>query len=164
MTKADILLIALTIVLFLIGTIGCIIPGIPGTPICWGGMLASYFVSRCSITTTTLIICAIVTVAVEILNNFVPGFFTSKAGGSKAGSVGATVGVFAGAFTGGFAGILAGPFLGALIGEFLHDSSNLKRAVKSAAFAFLGFITGTGMRLIVALAFIIVVVRAFFVR
>ena len=164
MTAVELLLVALTIILFLAGIAGCIVPGLLGTPLCWAGMLASYFVDRCSLSFFTLIACAVISLLVEIVNNFVPTFFTVKAGGSKAGSLGATVGTFAGIFLGGFFGILAGPFLGALIGELINDSSDFKKALKSAAFAFLGFITGTGLRLIVSCAFVIVLVRAYLIK
>ncbi|MCR5319354.1 MAG: DUF456 domain-containing protein [Treponema sp.] len=160
-TAVDILLIVLTFLLVFLGIVGCIIPGLAGTPLCWGGMLASYFVESCNLSLATLIVCAVITVLVEVVNNFVPSFFTVKAGGSKAGSLGAIVGTFAGLFFGGFIGILAGPFVGAFIGELIHDRSDVKRAIKSAAFAFLGFVTGTGLRLIVACAFVIVLIHAY---
>ncbi len=161
-TPLDILLIVLTVLLMGIGIIGCIIPGIAATPLCWGGMLASYFVDECKLSLTTLIVCGVITVTVEVLDTFVPAFFTGKAGGSKAGSIGAIVGTFVGLFLGGFIGIILGPFFGAFIGELIHDSSDFSRALNSAVFAFLGFITGTGLRLIVACAFVIVTVHAYF--
>ena len=165
MTPIEILLIVLTVLFMGLGIIGCIIPGLFGTPLCWCALLTSYFVSTCSLSLVTLIVCAVITVIVEVVNSLVPTIFTAKSGGSKAGSLGAIVGTFAGIFFGfGFIGILVGPFLGALVGELIHDNSNFNRALKSAAFAFLGFVTGTGLRLIVSCAFVIVLIHSYLAK
>ena len=152
------------IVLFLVGIIGCIIPGLPGSPLCWGGLLTGHFISKTSdeITWTVLIITAVVCVGVEIVNNLVPSYFTKKSGGSKAGSWGSTIGVFVGMFTGQILLIFAGPFLGALVGELIHDHSDVKKALRSALYSFLGFITGTGLRLVTAAVLVVIFARAFF--
>lgn len=162
MTVTNIALIAAAILLFIVGIIGCIIPGLPGTPLCWAGMLVSSFVSFSSLTWTHIIIFAVVCVAVEIVNNLVPSYFTKKSGGSKAGSWGSTIGVFAGMFTGQIVLIFLGPFIGAFIGEMLHDSTNIKKALNSACYSFLGFITGTGLRLVVAAVIVITAVKSLF--
>ena len=162
MTAVDIVLIVVASLLLLVGLIGCIIPGLPGTPLAWGGLLCAYFCRASHISLTTVIVCAVVCLAAEIINNFVPSVFTKKAGGSKLGSWGATIGVFAGLLTGNPIGILLGPFVGALIGELMHDNSNFKKALKAACFSFLGFITGTGLRLIVSAIFVVIFVKSFF--
>jgi len=162
MAGIDILLIVLASLCLLIGFIGCAIPGIPGTPLCWVGLLLGSFVSKSSLSWTLLIITAIVVVAVEIINDFVPSIFTNKVGGSKAGARGATIGVFVGLLTGQWWGILAGPFLGAFVGEIIHDNANIKKALKSAVVSFLGFLTGTGLKLICAAVFIVLFVKSFF--
>lgn len=163
MTAVDILFIALAALFLLVGIIGCIIPGLPGTPLCWAGLLVGFFAHQSSISWwPVLIITAIVTVIIEILNNFVPGVFTKKAGGSKVGAWGATIGVFVGIFTGSPLGILLGPFLGALIGELVRDNSHFGRALKAALYSFLGFLTGTGMRLVTSAIFAVIFIRSFF--
>lgn len=162
MTGLDIGMIALSSVLMLVGLIGCVIPGVPGTPLCWFGLLAASFAPKSTLGWVVLVVTAVVTVIVEIVNNFVPSFFTNKAGGSKAGAIGSTVGVFVGLFTGNPLGILLGPFLGALVGELIHDHSDMGRALSSAGWAFLGFITGSGLRLIVSAIFTVIMVKSFF--
>lgn len=164
MLVRDIAFIAIGAIMIIIGIIGCIIPGMPGTPLCWGALLLGYFVEKTTITIAALIIFGILTLSVEILNNFVPSFFTKKSGGTKAGSIGATVGVLLGVCTGNIVGILLGPFLGALIGELIHDHSKLKQALKSAWFSFLGFLTGSGLRLMVSLSIVIYYITSFFRR
>lgn len=162
MTVVNIALIASAVLLFIIGITGCIIPGLPGTPLCWAGMLVSSFVSFSDLSWTCMIICAAACAAVEIINNLVPSYFTKKSGGTKAGSWGATIGVFAGMFTGQLLLIFAGPFIGAFIGEMIHDSTDIKKALHSACYSFLGFMTGTGLRLAAAAVIIVIAVRKLF--
>ena len=158
----DIAFIVVGVIMIIVGIIGCIVPGMPGTPLCWGALMLGYFVRWTNVAIPALIIFGVLTVIVEVLNNFVPGFFTKKSGGSKAGSRGAMVGVMLGVFTGNIIGILLGPFLGALVGELIHDRKNFKIALKSAWFSFLGFLTGSGLRLMVSLAIVIYYISSFF--
>ena len=161
MTVFDIVLIIVTILCLIIGIIGCIVPGLPGTPLCWGGLLASSFVSTNSLTWVVLVITAVVAVATELITSFVPAYFTKQAKGSKAGQWGSTIGVFIGLLSGQWWGILLGPFLGAFVGELIHDNSDTKRAFKSAGISFLGFLTGIGLKLIVSAIFILICVHSY---
>ncbi|MBO4319156.1 MAG: DUF456 domain-containing protein [Treponema sp.] len=158
----DVAFIAIGVLLIVVGLIGCIIPGLPGTPLCWGALLLAHFTTISSITWLPIIILGILTIIVEIMDYFIPGMLTKASGGSKAGSIGSTAGVFIGLLLGQIWLIVAGPFLGALIGELIHDSSNMKRVFKSAVFSFLGFLTGSGIRIIVSAVIIIVWVKSFF--
>ncbi|MBP5441785.1 MAG: DUF456 domain-containing protein [Treponema sp.] len=162
MLVKDITLIAIGVLLIVVGLIGCIIPGVPGTPLCWGALLLAYFTTKSSITWVSILILGIITVIVEILDFFIPAMLTKASGGSKAGSIGSTIGVFAGLLMGSIVTILIGPFIGALIGELIHDSSDLKKVFKSAWFSFLGFLTGSGIRLVVSTVILIVWVKSFF--
>jgi uncharacterized protein YqgC (DUF456 family) len=47
-------------------------------------------------------------------------------------------------------GILFGPFLGALVGEYLHQQDS-KNSLKAACGAFLGFISGIVIKLIMSI-------------
>ncbi len=158
----DIVLIAAAALLFIVGIIGCVVPGLPGVPLCWGGLLAGHFI-HCKepVTFTVLIIAAVACVIVTIVDFIVPSYFTKKSGGSKAGSTGSMLGVIAGIVTGQILLIFIGPFVGALIGEIIHDSSNIKKAFRSACYSFLGFITGTGLKLVTAGCMIVVFIRSF---
>lgn len=162
MTALDIAMIVTGSLCLIIGLIGCIIPGLPGTPLCWGALLASFFAPLSSTGWPVLVITGVITVAVEIINDFVPSFFTKHAGGSKAGSIGSIVGVFAGVITGQIWAIFLGPFIGAFIGEIIHDHTDKDRALKSALWAFLGFITGSGLKLITGAVFLILFIKSFF--
>ena len=156
----DILLAAGAGLLLLIGFLGTFVPVIPGAPLAWAGLLLAFFSNLCNISLPVLIICAVAAVFVSVLDNIFPVLATKKSGGSKAGTIGATLGLIAGLFIGPI-GIIAGPFAGAFIGELIHDSRNTGRALKAAWGAFLGFLWGTGLKMITVAAFIAVFVMSF---
>lgn len=161
MTQTDIILLVVAGLLFFIGVVGCIIPGLPGTPLCWGALLCVSFTSVCTVPWTTLAILAAITVVVEIVNNIIPAMFARRAGGSKEASWGAIIGTFVGLLGLGV-GVFLGVFLGAFIGELIHDDKRVGHALSVALWSFLGFITGVGLRLMTAFAMLLVALGWFF--
>lgn len=157
----DIFLAILAGILLLVGTIGCVVPVLPGSPLAWCGLLAAYFCDLCVVSMPTLVITGIASVAVAVIDNIAPIYLTKKTGGTKAGSWGATIGLVVGLFIGPI-GIIIGPFLGALVGELIHDGNDTKRAFKSATGAFLGFLAGTGIKLVCCGFMIWIFIRSFF--
>ena len=146
--------------LLLLGFLGTFVPILPGAPLAWLGLLLCYFSSYNDISLVTLIITALAALAVSILDNLLPVFMTDKIGGSKAATIGCTLGLIAGFFLGP-AGIIAGPFLGALVGEMIHSGGNFSASLKAAWGAFLGFILGTGIKMIAVGFFIWIYIRSF---
>ena len=55
----------------IVGIVGCIVPILPGTPICFVGMLLCQWAGA-GFATDTLILWAVVAVAVTVLDNFLP--------------------------------------------------------------------------------------------
>ena len=146
--------------LLLLGFLGTFVPILPGAPLAWLGLLLCYFSSYNDISLVTLIITALAALAVSILDILLPVFMTDKIGGSKAATIGSTLGLIAGFFLGP-AGIIAGPFLGALVGEMIHSGGNFSASLKAAWGAFLGFILGTGIKMIAVGFFIWIYIRSF---
>lgn len=146
--------------LLLLGFLGTFVPILPGAPLAWLGLLLCYFSSYNEISLVTLIITALAALAVSILDNLLPVFMTDKIGGSKAATIGSTLGLIAGFFLGPV-GIIAGPFLGALVGEMIHSGGNFSASLKAAWGAFLGFILGTGIKMIAVGFFIWIYIRSF---
>ena len=147
-------------ILLLVGFLGTFVPVLPGAPLAWGGLLLAYFSPANTISVKTLIICGIAAVAVSVIDNIFPVLMTKKSGGSKAGTIGATLGLIAGFFIGP-AGIIAGPFVGALAGELIHDFADTGRAFKAAFGSFLGFLCGTGLKMVAVGMFIFIFVKSF---
>lgn len=143
----DVFLAILGAICLLIGTVGCVVPVLPGVILAWAGLLSAYFSHYCNIPTILLVATGITTAIISVLDNMIPIYLTKKTGGSKAGMWGSTIGLIVGIFVGPW-GIVLGPFAGALVGELIHDNRNMKRAIKSASGAFLGFLLGTGLKLV----------------
>lgn len=132
----------------IIGVAGCVVPILPGVPICWAGMLLCHLSSG-AFTTNELIVWAVVAAAVTLLDNFLPAVMTKRFGGSKAATRGSLIGIVVGFFLGPL-GLILGPFFGALLGELTHNGSDSARAFKVAFGSFAAFICGTGIKLIAA--------------
>ena len=148
-------------ILLVVGFIGTFVPVLPGAPLAWAGLLAAYFSSYCEISLAALIVTGVIAVAVSILDNLLPVIMTKKFGGSKTATTGATIGLIVGFFTGPV-GIILGPFLGALIGEMIHKNGKTEGVFKAAFGAFMGFLTGTGIKMICVLCFIWYFAASFF--
>jgi uncharacterized protein YqgC (DUF456 family) len=144
----DVVLIIIGIILLLIGFAGCIIPGIPGPPIAYIGLLIQVFKTENPFTTKFLIIWALIMIAVSLLDYVVPVIGTKKFGGSKRGVWGSVIGLFAGIFFFPPIGLIIGPFLGAFIAE-LTGGKETESALKAGFGSFIGFITGVALKLVV---------------
>ena len=148
-------------VLLVVGFIGTFVPVLPGAPLAWCGLLVAYFSSYCEISIIALVISGIFAVLVSVLDNFLPVIMTKKFGGSKAATTGSTIGLIVGFFIGPL-GMIFGPFLGALMGEWIHNGGKREGVFKAAFGAFIGFLTGTGLKMICVLCFIWYFVIQFF--
>lgn len=148
-------------ILLLVGFIGTFVPVLPGAPLAWCGLFAAYFSDYCDISIPALIITGLIAILVSVLDNFLPVLMTKKFGGSKAATTGSTIGLIIGFFVGPL-GVIFGPFLGALIGEMIHNEGKTEGTFKAAFGAFIGFLTGTGLKMICVLCFIWYFVIQFF--
>ena len=157
----SVLLAVVAGILILVGFIGTFVPVLPGAPLAWAGLLAAYFSEYCDISLTALIIAGVFAVIVSVLDNILPILMTKKFGGSKAATTGATVGLIAGFFIGPV-GIILGPFFGALIGEMIHKQGKTDGVFKAAFGAFMGFLTGTGIKMICVLFYDLYYIASFF--
>lgn len=148
------ILIVVAIVLALIGIVGAIVPGIAGPPFSFAGLLVVSFVDGINYSTKFLVIMGIIGAIIFVLDYVVPVWGTKTLGGTKAGIRGSTIGLILGLlitffFPIGFIAILLGPFLGAYIGE-KNNGTDDKLAWRSALGSFVGFLTGTFLKLVYA--------------
>ncbi|MCQ2172831.1 MAG: DUF456 domain-containing protein [Bacteroidales bacterium] len=140
----------LALVAAVFGIVGSIMPGLPGPPVSWVGMLLVFFAEKGTdnpMALTVLIVWLVITVVVSILDYVVPAWTTRAAGGHKAASTGALIGLLAGIFLTPI-GMIAGALLGAFIGELMVTDKGVFAAFKAGLGAFAGFIFGTGLKLI----------------
>lgn len=150
MDSVFITFLVIGVILAIVGVVGAVVPVVPGPPIAFCALLCPYFTTEGKVSTTTVVIMLIVTIAVTALDYLFPVWFTKAGGGSKMATWGATLGLIGGLL---FApvGPIIGPFLGALVGELLHDNSNFLKALKVAGWSFLSFLVTTGMKLVCTL-------------
>ncbi len=153
----DIFLLTLAGLLLIVGFLGSFLPILPGVPLSYIGILLMHFTGCVQFSTRFLVLWGAVVVAVQIIDYVVPIWGTKRFGGSKKGVWGSVVGSIVGMFFGPL-GIIFGPFLGALAGEFA-DGKETKDAMKAGVGSFVGFLLGTGIKLVVCSFLIVYYVR-----
>ena len=142
----DIALLIIAGLCMLVGIIGCIIPGLPGTPIAYVGLLIAQVTERVDFSWQLLLVWGIVTVVVSVLDYVVPAWGTKQFGGTKWGVWGSTIGVFVGLFFGAL-GVILGPLVGAVLGELLGGKAT-SDALKAGWGSFIGLLFGTILKLV----------------
>ena len=140
-----IFLLILAFLFMLIGIIGCIVPGLPGTPIAYAGLWIAQASDRIDFSWQFLLVWGIVVVIISVLDYIVPAWGTKHYGGSKWGVWGSTLGVIVGLFFGAV-GVILGPLVGAILGELI-SGKQLNQALKAGWGSFIGILFGTILKL-----------------
>ena len=150
----DIFLLIVGFLFMLIGIIGSFLPVLPGPTLSWIGLLLLYLTKTVQDDWWFLGITLAVALVVFALDYIIPVVGTKKFGGTKAGMLGTTIGLLVAIFFPilGIFGIVIWPFLGALIGELINKAES-KDAMKAAFGSFLGFLTGTFLKFVVAVIY-----------
>jgi len=177
--RMEILLVIVAFLFLLAGLLGSIVPGLPGPPLGYAGLLLLQFSGHGGFAPAFLWAWAGITVAVTIADNILPAWMTKRFGGSRLAVIGSVVGLVIGMVFFAPIGLLLGPFLGALAGELINNHAQAKKseindaefgaaavaashknALKVAFGAFLAFILGTGAKLLIGSLMIFFAVRA----
>lgn len=146
----------------LLGILGSLLPALPGPPISWIGLLLLYLSPGMEKNYWVLGITLVIAIIITILDYIIPAKGTKRFGGSKYGIWGTNIGLIVGIFAPIPFGFIIGPFVGAFIGELLYDRKDSTRATKAAIGSFLGFLTGTFIKLLVTISFLVLYVTLFF--
>ncbi|MFL2563822.1 MAG: DUF456 domain-containing protein [Flavobacteriales bacterium] len=136
-------------VLLILGLLGSIIPGLPGPPLSFIGILLIHFFTGTQFSTSFLLTWAVIVVLVFLLDYFMQVWGVKKFGGGRKAILGTFLGLFMGLL---FppVGLLIGPFIGAFIGALLEVQGDNTRALNVAIGSFIGFVTGTILKLVVS--------------
>ena len=187
----EIVQIIFAFLFLVVGLLGSVVPALPGPPLSYIGLLLLQWSGRGGFSVPFLIVWAVITVVVTIMDNVLPAVMTKKFGGSKMSVIGSVIGLIIGMIFFAPIGLILGPFLGAFAGELINNRIQLRRekeisaesetssadaanesvtvknngnvtALKAAFGAFLAFILGTGAKLIIGALMIYYAVKAMF--
>ena len=145
----DVLWVVLGVLLMIAGLAGCILPFLPGPPLCYLALLIQQLQTEAPYSANFLILWASITLVITGLDYVIPVYGTKKFGGTPYGMWGSFIGLIAGFWLGPM-GIIIGPFLGAFIGELIANN-NSEQAMKAAFGSFMGFVMGTLIKLVACL-------------
>jgi len=135
-------------ILILVGLIGVFAPILPGIPIAWlGFFIYAIGTGFERISILTVVIFAVLTALIMLLDFLAPMLGAKKFQASKYGIIGAFLGLIVGVIFLGFWGIILGPFLGAFLLEWLAKRQT-KGALKAAAGTVVGFIASALIKVI----------------
>lgn len=142
----DVLWLVLGVILMLAGLAGCILPFLPGPPLCYLALLIQQLQSDPPYTTEFLLIWAGITLVITGLDYFIPLYGTKRFGGTRYGMWGCVIGLIGGLWVPPW-GLIVGPFAGAFIGEMMGNA-NTDHALRAAFGSFVGFLFGTLLKLV----------------
>ena len=146
----DIGLFSVAMVLIAGGVVSCLLPPLPGPAVAYLAMVVSAFIEAAGIGVLDLVIWGAVVAVVSIGDNFISVAAVKRAGGTKAAVWGGLAGLLVGFFVPPF-GILVGPLLGAIAGEWLA-TQEMRKAVKSGVWSFIGLLVGVAAKVAVCLS------------
>ena len=142
----ELFIIILIGLLLLLGIIGSIVPGLPGPPLAFTGLLLYHLLVDPMLIEVIIWIGILVTI-VTFLDYWLQIYGVKKAGGGKYAIRGSIIGILLGIFLFPPFGILVGAFIGAFIGAKADMKTKPKEKdsneIKIAFGAVLGFIAGT---------------------
>jgi uncharacterized protein YqgC (DUF456 family) len=117
----NLLALALTIIIFIIGLIGTVLPALPGPILIFGGILVYGFLTDFTKLNSEFFILQAIVLVIIVASDYVASAIgTRLSGGSRQAAIGATIGtIFALLFLGPL-GIVIGPFVGACTVELLR--------------------------------------------
>lgn len=149
----EIFLLILGFILIIVGIIGSVLPVLPGPTMSWIGLLIVFFDKDVPLNYFMIVITGIIAIGINILDYIIPAKTVKKYGGSKYAIWGTNLGLIIGLFFPPI-GFLIGPFVGAFAGQMYYNSQDKNMAFKVALGSFIGFITGTFMKIMVCLIYL----------
>ncbi len=148
------------IILVIMGIVGIVMPGIPGTMLVFAGLVLAAWADNFErvgwISLTVLGLLTLISFAIDF---YMTSLGAKRVGASKLAIFGAAVGMFAGIFFG-FFGIFVGPFVGAFLGEYIMRK-DLKQSAKAGAGAWLGIAFGIAAKIALVFTMIGIFVLAY---
>lgn len=159
MPRLDRVLVITWFFALIVWLIGAIAPMMPGSILSLLGLLLIHWTGTYQVPMTWIMIFIVLVVLANIVDYYLPIWWTKKYGGTKAGITGSTIGMIAGLFVFPPFGMIIGPFAGAFIGEYIAVQGTGQKALRSARWSFVGFLLTTGFKLVVGWRMLIYVIQ-----
>lgn len=144
-----------------IGIAGTVLPGLPGTPLVFGGLLMAAWIDDFSrVGVIPLVVLGVLTVfsfAIDIIGAVLGA---KRVGASKQAIIGAALGTLFGLFAG-IVGLIVGPLIGAVVGE-LMAKRNLQHAGRVGIATWIGILIATAVKLALVFAMVGIFITAYF--
>lgn len=143
------IIIIFGIILIIIGFMGSVLPVMPGLPFSYAALLILQLLDEPPFSIGFLVLWLAIVTGAMVLDNVIPAYGTKKYGGTKFGVAGSIIGMVIGIFVFPPLGMIIFPLIGAFVGEIITGNTQ-KQAIKSAWGSFIGFMTATGIKVVVA--------------
>ncbi len=139
-----------TLILFVLGIVGTLVPLLPGAALIWVGMLLYGFLTGfAGLGFTFYLLQGLAVILFWGIDYIATAMGTRYSGGSRWAIWGAALGLLFGLVTMGPAGIIFGPFIGALAGEMINGAP-AEKALRSSLGALVGLLGGLVIKLSIA--------------
>ena len=137
----------LSIILFIAGLLGTILPVLPGAILIYGGMLVYGVMTKfATLDANFFLIQALVLVLIFSVDFLAAAAATRRFNGSKQAAWGAILGTILGLIFFGPLGIVIGPFLGAVVAELVRGIE-INQAIRVGFGTLVGILGGTVLKL-----------------
>jgi hypothetical protein len=159
---AHLLLWIISGALMVVGLAGTVLPGLPGVPVLYGGMLLGAWIDHFSrVGWRTLLVLGVLTGLALVAELVASMLGAKRLGASRQALIGSVIGGLAGPMVGfGLPGLLLGPFVGAVVGELVARSP-LATAARVGFGTWLGLLAGTLVKLSLAISMLAIFVLAY---
>ncbi|HMP81204.1 MAG TPA: DUF456 domain-containing protein [Verrucomicrobiota bacterium] len=156
MTPEQIIGLSLALLIMLVGLIGNVIPGLPGTPLLLVAAIGHrlYFGEAASVSNLVMLAIVLLSLLALGLDFAATMLGAKKFGATWRGAIGAVVGGLIGLFFS-LPGIIIGPFLGATLCEMM-GRKEFKHAAKAGVGAVVGLLLGVVGKCAVCVSIIVI--------
>jgi uncharacterized protein len=154
------LLWLLAAILVLLGLLGTFMPGLPGAPLVFAGLLIGALIDGFTrVGWPVVALLGGLTVVAVTLEIAAAALGARHFGASRRAAVGAALGALVGLFLG-IVGLVVGPFVGAVLGE-LSSRPDLRHAGRAGVGAWIGLLVGNLAELALSFAMLAIFVTAY---
>jgi uncharacterized protein YqgC (DUF456 family) len=151
----------LAVLLIVVGFVGIVVPGLPGTLLIYGGLLlAAWSDGFTRVSGWTIGLLGALAALSYGIDFVAAALGARRLGASPRAVAGAGLGTLAGLFFG-IPGLILGPFVGAVAGE-LTVERDVRKAGRAGLAAWIGFVVGMGVKIGLAVGMVAIFLVAFF--